>query len=34
MRERANELGGSLTVETLPEGGTGVRARLPMPEEG
>jgi signal transduction histidine kinase len=34
MRERATELGGSLAVEALPEGGTRVRARLPLPEEG
>jgi signal transduction histidine kinase len=34
MRERAEELGGSLFVETLPEGGAVVRARLPLPEEG
>jgi signal transduction histidine kinase len=34
MRERANELDGSLVVEALPEGGTRVRARLPLPEEG
>ena len=33
MRERAGELGGSLTIESLPEGGTLVRARLPLPEE-
>ena len=33
MRERAIELGGSLTVESLPEGGTRVCARLPLPEE-
>jgi signal transduction histidine kinase len=33
MRERATELGGSLVVEPLPEGGTRVRARLPLPEE-
>jgi signal transduction histidine kinase len=33
MRERASELGGSLLVETLPEGGTLVRARLPLPKE-
>ena len=33
MRERAKELGGSLVVETLSEGGTRVRARLPLPEE-
>jgi signal transduction histidine kinase len=34
MRERASELGGSLVVEPLPEGGTRARARLPLPEEG
>ena len=34
MRERATELGGSLAVEALPGGGTRVRARLPLPEEG
>ena len=33
MRERAGELGGSLVVVALPEGGTCVRARLPLPEE-
>ena len=33
MRERANELGGSLLVEPLPEGGTRVRAKLPLPKE-
>jgi signal transduction histidine kinase len=33
MRERADELGGSLLVEPLPEGGTLVCARLPLPEE-
>lgn len=33
MRERATELGGSLFVEPLPEGGTRVRAKLPLPEE-
>jgi signal transduction histidine kinase len=33
MRERATELGGSLTVEALPQGGIVVRARLPLPEE-
>jgi signal transduction histidine kinase len=33
MRERASELGGSLLVEPLPEGGTRVRARLPLPKE-
>jgi signal transduction histidine kinase len=34
MRERATELGGSLVVEPVPEGGTVVRATLPLPEEG
>jgi signal transduction histidine kinase len=33
MRERASELGGSLVIKPLPEGGTSVRARLPLPEE-
>jgi len=33
MRERASELGGSLLVEPLREGGTRVRARLPLPKE-
>ena len=33
MRERATELGGSLVVEPRPEGGTRVRARLPLPKE-
>jgi two-component system NarL family sensor kinase len=31
MRERAEELGGTLAVEPGPEGGTRVLARLPMP---
>jgi signal transduction histidine kinase len=30
MRERAEELGGTLTVEPLPEGGTRVLSRLPL----
>ncbi len=33
MRERAEELGGSLSVETVPGGGTRVLARLPLPKE-
>lgn len=33
MRERADELGGSLVVKALPGGGTAVRARLPLPKE-
>ncbi len=33
MCERAAELGGSFTVETLPEGGTVVCAMLSLPEE-
>jgi signal transduction histidine kinase len=33
MRERASELGGSLLVEPLPEGGTRVSARLPLTKE-
>lgn len=31
MRERATELGGTLTVEPVAEGGTRVSARLPLP---
>jgi len=31
MRERAEELGGTLEVEPGPEGGTRVLARLPLP---
>jgi signal transduction histidine kinase len=31
MRERAEELGGTLEVEPRPEGGTRVLARLPLP---
>lgn len=31
MRERAEELGGVCVTETLPQGGTGVKARLPLP---
>ena len=30
MRERAAELGGELSIETRPEGGTRVLARLPL----
>jgi signal transduction histidine kinase len=33
MRERASELGGSLLVEPLPEGGTRVCVWLPLPKE-
>jgi signal transduction histidine kinase len=33
MRERASELGGSVIVEPLPQRGTRVRARLPLPKE-
>jgi Histidine kinase-, DNA gyrase B-, and HSP90-like ATPase len=32
MRERAAELGGSCTITRRPEGGTLVRAVLPLPE--
>jgi two-component system NarL family sensor kinase len=31
MRERAQELGGTCSIDTLPEGGTRVYARLPLP---
>ena len=31
MRERAEELGGSCVIESLPAGGTRVRATLPLP---
>ncbi len=33
MRERAAELGGSCTITTRPEGGTVVRAVIPLPSE-
>jgi signal transduction histidine kinase len=33
MHERAEELGGTCTVEALPEGGTRVLARLPLAKE-
>lgn len=33
MRERAELLGGSLAIEPAPEGGTWIRARLPLPSE-
>jgi signal transduction histidine kinase len=33
MYERASELGGSCLVESLPEGGTRVLVRLPLPKE-
>ncbi len=33
LRERAEELGGSCTVEPVPEGGTRVCAQLPLPKE-
>jgi signal transduction histidine kinase len=33
MRERAEELGGTLTIEPIREGGTRVLARLPLPAE-
>ena len=34
MRERAEELGGTLTVGSLPEDGTRLLARLPLPATG
>ena len=30
MRERAADLGGTLTIERMPGGGTSVLARLPL----
>jgi two-component system NarL family sensor kinase len=32
MRERAEELGGTLLIDSAPGGGTRVLARLPLPE--
>jgi signal transduction histidine kinase len=34
MRERTSELGGRITIETLPEGGTRVHAWMPITGEG
>ncbi len=34
MRERAAELGGTCEIEPIPEGGTRVLARLPLPASG
>ena len=34
MRERAEELGGSLVIEETPGGGTTVEARFPLPVDG
>jgi signal transduction histidine kinase len=34
MRERAEELGGTLRIEPIREGGTRVSARLPLPAKG
>jgi signal transduction histidine kinase len=34
MRERAEELGGTLRVEALPSGGTRISADLPVPHDG
>jgi two-component system, NarL family, sensor kinase len=33
MHERASELGGSCTVESVPEGGTRVLVHLPLSKE-
>ena len=33
MRERAEELGGTLDLDQRPGGGTCVRAQLPLPSE-
>jgi signal transduction histidine kinase len=34
MRERAADLGGTLTIERVPGGGTSVLARLPLMTAG
>ena len=34
MRDRAQEVGGSCTVSSLPEGGTEVLARMPLTQPG
>jgi signal transduction histidine kinase len=33
MRERAEELGGTFTIQPRPGGGTGVQVVLPLPVE-
>jgi two-component system NarL family sensor kinase len=33
MRERAEELGGTLMIEAIPQGGTRVLTRLPLPSK-
>jgi len=34
MRERANLLGGSLTIESAEDSGTTVFVEIPLPDEG